>query len=109
MVDPSEKLRNLKVKPTSGGIQKYNGKFKTEYQQTYGKTKIVRNLDDLYDAAESTITALEKVLDNMTDEVNGLDNESIEIADLKPRDRAYEKAKEEYSCLLYTSPSPRDS
>lgn len=97
MVDPSEKLRNLKVKPTSGGIQKYNGKFKTEYQQTYGKTKIVRNLDDLYDAAESTITALEKVLDNMTDEVNGLDNESIEIADLKPRDRAYEKAKEEYS------------
>jgi tetratricopeptide (TPR) repeat protein len=96
MMDPSAKFRNLKVKVTAGGIRKYNGKYKTEYQQTYRKDKIVRNLDDLYDAGESSRDALIKILDQMTDDVIGLDNESIEVPYLKPRDRAYEKAKAEY-------------
>jgi tetratricopeptide (TPR) repeat protein len=96
MTDPSHKIRKLKVKVTAGGLRKGTGGFKTEYQQKNGYKDVVKNLDDLYDAAQLTREALIKVLDDLTDEVNGLYNESIELPDLKPRDRAYEKAKEEY-------------
>eukprot|EP00980_Cylindrotheca_fusiformis_P021705 scaffold8535_cov132-Cylindrotheca_fusiformis.AAC.13 len=96
IVDPSSKIRKLKVRVRAGGLRRVSGEFKSEYQQTDGENDVVRNLDDLYDAAELTREALVKLLDKLTDEVNGLYNESIELPELKPRDRAYEKAREEY-------------
>lgn len=106
MIDPSNKIRKLKVKVAAGGLQKTSGDFKQEYQQTDGDNTVVKNLDDLYDAAELTREALIKVLDKLTDEVNGLYNESIELPDLKPRNRAYEKARQEYR---YRRPGPPES
>ena len=98
MIDPSGKCQNLKVKIHSGGIEKKNGKFKKEYQQRGLSDKLVRNLDDLYDAANHAQAELKRVLEQMVNEVNGFEDTScIVMPALKPRDRAYEKVKQEYN------------
>lgn len=106
MMDPSGKFRSLKVKLHSGGIEKKGGKFKKEYQQHNLHDKLIRNLDDLYDAAEHAHTELKRVLDQMICDVKGMDTTCVILPPLKPRDRAYEKAKEEYSDRV---PGPPES
>ncbi|KAG7359471.1 expressed tetratricopeptide repeat protein [Nitzschia inconspicua] len=95
-MDPSSKFRSLKVKVHSGGIHRKNGEFKEEYQQHNVDDQLVQNLDELYAAAESAKTELKFFLNQMIQEVKGLESQDLFIAPLKPRDRAFEKAKSEY-------------
>jgi tetratricopeptide (TPR) repeat protein len=106
IMDPSKKFRNLKVKNHSGGILKKNGKYKKEYQQHDLNDKLVRNLDDLYDAAAPAQAELKFFLQQMVRDVRGLEEESLLLPPLKPRDRAFEKAKSEYG---HRSPGPPES
>jgi hypothetical protein len=106
LMDPSDKFRNLKVKVHSGDIKARNGRFKEAYQHHDLRDKVVRNLDDLYDAAEPAQTELTRVLRSMLAEVKGMDIACLEIPPLKGRDRAYEKAKQEYS---EREPGPAES
>eukprot|EP00934_Nitzschia_sp_Nitz4_P003115 Nitzschia sp. Nitz4//scaffold12_size214221//99109//104274//NITZ4_001502-RA/size214221-processed-gene-0.158-mRNA-1//-1//CDS//3329535026//3105//frame0 len=106
IMDPSEKFRNLKVKLHSGGIKKKSGKFKKDYQQRSVRDKVVRNLDELYDVAEQASEEFKRTLYQMAAEVKGMSTNSIEIAALKPRDRAFEKAQEEYTDRV---PGPPES
>jgi tetratricopeptide (TPR) repeat protein len=96
IMDPANKVMDIKCKLHSGGIEKKGGKFKKEYQQHDLQDKLVRNLDDLYDAADPAHSELKTVMDRMIAEVKGFDHTNIVIPPLKPRDRAYQKAKEEY-------------
>jgi tetratricopeptide (TPR) repeat protein len=105
-MDPSNKFRSLKVKVHSGGTQHKNGVFKKEYQQHNVNDQIVRNLDDLYNAAESAKNELTFFLNQMVQEVKGLENRDLVIVPLKPRDRAFEKAKSEYN---RRNPGPPES
>ena len=107
--DPSHKLANLKVKQHSGGIQKKSGKFKKEYQQHNLQDEVAKNLDDLYEAAAQAQPEFKRVMTGMLKNVKGFVETDFKLAALKPRDRAYHKAKEEYSdrkpgppeCWLY--------
>lgn len=106
IMDPSKKFRNLKVKDHSGGIIKKNGKYKKEYQQHDLNDKLVRNLDDLYDAAQPAQSELKFFLQQLVRGVTGLEEENLLFPPLKPRDRAFEKAKFEYG---HRSPGPPES
>jgi tetratricopeptide (TPR) repeat protein len=97
LMDPSDKIKNLKLKLHSGGIKKKNGNFKVEYQQHDIKDKLVSNIDDVYEAAQHAHPELQKILDQLMTEVTGFDTSSCIIAQLKPRDRAFKKTKEEYA------------
>lgn len=96
-MDPSEKFRSLKVKVHSGGTRRKNGAFKKEYQQHTVNDQVVRNLNELYEAAESAKRELRFFLNQMIQEVKGLDTSDLVVTPLKPRDRAFEKAKSEYN------------
>jgi tetratricopeptide (TPR) repeat protein len=96
-VDPSDKIKGLKMKLHSGGIEKKSGKFKKEFQQQDLKGKLVRSLDDIYEAATKAEPALKKLLQQITKDVKGLDSDAVYMGPLKTRDRAFQKAKQEYS------------
>jgi tetratricopeptide (TPR) repeat protein len=105
-MDPSRKLRALKVKVHSGGIQNSNGVFKKEYQQRGINDRLVQSLDDLYKVAEPAETELKFFLHQMTQEVKGLETYNVKVAPVKPRDRAFEKATSEYHRRI---PGPPES
>jgi len=96
IIDPAGKCRRMKMRCPTKLVPKSNGQYGSAYQQRNTNNEVVRSLDELYTAAEQARPALFEVLDNLTDEIMGLDVQSTEIAELKPRDRAFEKAKEEY-------------
>lgn len=96
LMDSSGKFQSIKVKLHSGGILKKNGKYKKEYQQHDLRNKIVRTLDDLYDAAELAQLELKRLLEQLIAEIKGLDGGSIIVVPLKQRNKAFEKAQEEY-------------
>ncbi len=97
LMDPSGKLRGLKVKQHSGGILKKNGKYKKEYQQRNLRDKIIHNLDDLYDAAELAQEGLKRLLSQLVGDVKGMDDTSFIVAPMKQRNKAFDKARQEYS------------
>ncbi|KAL3920409.1 MAG: hypothetical protein SGILL_003279 [Bacillariaceae sp.] len=105
-MDPSNKFRALKVKVHSGGINKSNGVFKSEYQQKNIDDKLVRSLDDLYKVAELAVTELKYFMNQMAMEVKNLETYNATVAPVKPRDRAFEKAESEYKHRI---PGPPES
>jgi tetratricopeptide (TPR) repeat protein len=105
-MDPSMKFRGLKVKVHSGGTQRKNGVFKKEYQQRNTDYKTVRSLDELYGAAESANAELKFFLNKLVEDVKGLESRDLILAPLKPRRRAFEKAKSEYNRRI---PGPPES
>jgi tetratricopeptide (TPR) repeat protein len=105
-MDPTKKCQKIKVKAHSGGILNTKGKYKKEYQQRNSNDQLVRSLDDLYDAAQPAQTEFESFLLQMIGEINGLDERDLILPPLKPRDRAFEKAKAEY---CRRSPGPPES
>ena len=106
LMDPSNKFRGLRAKCHSDGIVEDDGYFKEAYQQRDLRNRVVRNLDDLYDAAEPAQKELERVLESMLMDVKGMDKDCMVIPPLKGRNRAYEKAKQEYS---EREPGPAES
>jgi len=96
--DPSNKCRKIKAKTHSGGITKKDGGYKKEFQQRNTKGKVVQNFDELYDAANTAYSDFKSIVQQLVDEISGLDyKKNIILPELKPRYRAYEKAKTEYS------------
>eukprot|EP00536_Pseudo-nitzschia_multiseries_P011425 jgi/Psemu1/205758/e_gw1.386.48.1 len=106
-IDPSSKCQRIKVKTHSGGIVTKQGKYNRQYQQRDQNDLLVRNLDDLYDAAQLAQTEFESLLRHLVTEVRGLHQiDSIILPKLKPRDRAFDKANKEYH---NRSPGPPES
>eukprot|EP00934_Nitzschia_sp_Nitz4_P005740 Nitzschia sp. Nitz4//scaffold131_size63436//22256//25383//NITZ4_006271-RA/size63436-snap-gene-0.33-mRNA-1//1//CDS//3329535256//5730//frame0 len=106
MVDPQGKIASMKVKSHSRGIQEKNGTFKAGYRQQDLHGEPVKYLADLYRAAEEALPEFKVVLHNLVDSVQGLEDEDVEMGEMKHRDRATEKAQEEYA---YRQPGPQES
>ena len=70
---------------------KKNGVCKAEYQQHNMNGAVIRNLDELYSVAEPAKGELKFFLNQLVQEVKGLEVGDITVAPLKPRDRAFEK------------------
>lgn len=106
LVDPQGKIAAIKVKSHSKGIQEKDGTFKPGYRQQDLSGNPVKHLGDLYQAAEAALPEFTSMLRNLIGVVSGLDEDDLEIADIKSRERATEKAQEEYS---YRVPGPPES
>jgi len=106
-VDPDNRLAKIEVEDHSeGGIQEEDGMFKVKYQQKDAEGEPASNLGEVYEAAYQIKQALRDLLDQMVDKVKGLDYVDAQIVELKPRDRANDKAREEY---LFRSPGPAET
>lgn len=105
-IDPSDELAEIEVADHSGGILEEDGTFKEKYQQQDAEGEPAKNLGEVYEAAYQIKQALRDLLDKMVDKVKGLDYVDAKIVELKPRDRANEKAREEY---LIRNPGPPES
>ena len=106
IVDPQGKISSLKVKPHSKGIEEKDGTFKAGYRQQDIKGKPVKHMADLYNAAEEALPEFKMLLQTLVDSVPGLSDADIEIAPLKQRARASQKAQEEYT---YRIPGPAEA
>lgn len=106
IVDPQGKISSLKVKPHSKGIEEKDGTFKAGYRQQDIKGKPVRHMADLYNAAEEALPEFKLLLQSLVDAVPGLSDGDVEVAPLKQRPRASQKAQEEYT---YRIPGPAES
>eukprot|EP00934_Nitzschia_sp_Nitz4_P005456 Nitzschia sp. Nitz4//scaffold131_size63436//19464//21530//NITZ4_006270-RA/size63436-processed-gene-0.115-mRNA-1//-1//CDS//3329535253//5446//frame0 len=105
-IDANNDMAAIEVSDHSGGLLEDDGSYKVMYQQQDAEGEPARNLGEVYEAAYQIKQALRDLLDKMVDKVKGLDYVDAKIADLKPRDRANEKAREEY---LTRVPGPPES
>jgi len=105
-IDPDGRMADIQVEDHSGGLFNKDGTCKVEYQQQDVEGEPARNLGEVYEAAYQIRQALRDLLDKMVDKVKGLDYIDAKIVELKPRDRANEKAREEY---LTRVPGPPES
>ena len=105
IVDPQGKIAAMKVKAHSKGIEEKNGTFKAGYRQQDIRGHPVKHLADLYSAAETAQPEFQNFLYSLLLACN-LTKMDLEIAPLKPRARASQKAREEYT---YRIPGPAES
>ncbi|KAG7355904.1 expressed tetratricopeptide repeat protein [Nitzschia inconspicua] len=105
-IDPNDRLKEIEITTHSGGILEEDGTFKLKYQQQDAEGEPAQNLGEVYEAAYQIKQSLRDLLDAMVDKVKGLDYVDAKIVELKPRDRANEKAREEY---LTRTPGPPET
>jgi tetratricopeptide (TPR) repeat protein len=105
-IDPKDRLKEIEVTTHSDGILEEDGTYKLKYQQQDAEGEPAQNLGEVYEAAYQIKQSLRDLLDSMVDKVKGLDYTDAKIVDLKPRDRANEKAREEY---LTRTPGPPET
>eukprot|EP00980_Cylindrotheca_fusiformis_P000232 scaffold52_cov183-Cylindrotheca_fusiformis.AAC.11 len=106
-IDPDQRLMKIEVEDHSeGGLQQEDGYFKVKYQQKDAEGEPASNLGEVYEAAYQIKQSLRDLLDKVVDKVKGLDYVDAQIVELKPRDRANDKAREEY---LFRSPGPAET
>ena len=105
-IDPDGRMAKIEVITHSDGLLEEDGTYKTKYQQRDAEGDIARNLGEVYEAAYQIKQSLRDLLDKIVDKVKGLDYVDARIAELKPRDRANEKAREEY---LLRQPGPPET
>lgn len=105
-LDSQGKMAAIEVINHSGGIMEEDGTYKTKYQQQDAEGQVARNLGEVYEAAYQIKQGLRDLLDKIVDKVKGLDYVDAQIVELKPRDRANEKAREEY---LTRTPGPPET
>jgi len=105
-IDENGRMAQIEVINHSGGIMEEDGTYKVKYQQKDAEGEPASNLGEVYEAAYQIKQTLRDLLDKMVDKVKGIDYTDAKIAELKPRDRANEKAREEY---LTRSPGPPES
>mmetsp|Transcript_25035 Transcript_25035/g.69054 ORF Transcript_25035/g.69054 Transcript_25035/m.69054 type:complete len:665 (+) Transcript_25035:199-2193(+) len=105
-IDATGRLKDIEVTTHSGGIMESDGSFKTKYQQQDADGEQAQNLGEVYEAAYQIKQSLRDLLDAMVDKVKGLDYVDAKIVELKPRDAANDKAREEY---LTRTPGPPES
>eukprot|EP00538_Stauroneis_constricta_P006401 CAMPEP_0119562770 /NCGR_PEP_ID=MMETSP1352-20130426/21491_1 /TAXON_ID=265584 /ORGANISM="Stauroneis constricta, Strain CCMP1120" /LENGTH=721 /DNA_ID=CAMNT_0007611241 /DNA_START=152 /DNA_END=2317 /DNA_ORIENTATION=+ len=99
-IDPKGRLKEIEMTDHSGGLLEEDGTYKTKYQQQDAEGEIARNLGEVYEAAYQIKQSLRDLLDKIVDKVKGLDYVDAKIVELKPRDRANKKAREEYLTRL---------
>lgn len=92
-IDPDGEMAGIEVQGHSGGIIEADGSYKVKYQQQDAEGEPAKNLGEVYEAAYQIKQALRDLLDKMVDKVKGLDYVDAKIVELKPRDRANEKAR----------------
>jgi tetratricopeptide (TPR) repeat protein len=105
-IDPEGRMAQIEVESHSKGIMEEDGSFKVKYQQQNAEGEPAQNLGEVYESAYQIKQALRDLLDKMVDKVKGLDYVDAKIVELKPRDRANEKAREEY---LTRTPGPPEA
>lgn len=105
-IDPSGKMALIEVTAHSGGMVEEDGTYKVKYQQQDAEGEIARNLGEVYEAAYQIKQGLRDLLDKVVDKVKGIEYVDAQIGELKPRDRANEKAREEY---LLRQPGPPET
>lgn len=105
-VDPQGKIAGLKVKPHSKGIEEKDGTFKAGYRQQDIQGEPVRHMADLYNAAEEALPEFKNLMQSLVGAVPGLTDADVEVAPLKQRARASQKAQEEYT---YRIPGPAEA
>lgn len=105
-IDSKNRMAEIEVVNHSEGLLEDDGTFKVKYQQKDAEGEPARNLGEVYEAAYQIKQALRDLLDKMVDKVKGLDYVDAKIVELKPRDRANDKAREEY---LTRTPGPPES
>jgi tetratricopeptide (TPR) repeat protein len=105
-IDPKGRLKEIEVVTHSDGVLEDDGTFKLKYQQQDAEGEPAQNLGEVYEAAYQIKQSLRELLDSMVDKVKGLDYVDAKIVELKPRDRANEKAREEY---LTRTPGPPET
>lgn len=105
-IDPEKVMSEIEVSDHSGGIFEEDGSCKPKYQQQDAEGEPAKNLGEVYEAAYQIKQSLRDLLDKMVDKVKGLDYFDAKIVELKPRDRANDKAREEY---LTRVPGPPES
>ncbi|KAL3914452.1 MAG: hypothetical protein SGARI_000112 [Bacillariaceae sp.] len=105
-IDSKDRLKEIEVTTHSDGILEDDGSYKLMYQQQDAEGEPAQNLGEVYEAAYQIKQALRDLLDSMVDKVKGLDYVDAKIVELKPRDRANEKAREEY---LTRTPGPPET
>lgn len=106
-IDSKNRLKAINVETHSKGILEADGTFKVEYQQQDSEGEsVAQNLGEVYESAYQIKQSLRDLLDAMVDKVKGLDYVDAYIADLKPRNIANDKAREEY---LTRQPGPPEA
>ena len=105
-IDGKGRLKEIEVVSHSGGILEDDGTYKLEYQQQDAEGQPATNLGEIYESAYQIKQSLRDLLDTMVDKVKGLDYCDAKIVDLKPRDVANKKAREEY---LTRQPAPPET
>jgi len=105
-IDASGRMKEIEVVCHSGGILEDDGSYKVKYQQRDADGEPAQNLGEVYEAAYQIKQALRDLLDSMVDKVKGLDYIDAKIVELKPRDAANDKAREEY---LTRTPGPPET
>lgn len=105
-IDPEGRMKEIEVVVHSDGIVEEDGSYKLKYQQKDAEGEPAQNLGEVYEAAYQIKQSLRDLLDSMVDKVKGLDYVDAKIVELKPRDRANEKAREEY---LTRTPGPPET
>jgi len=105
-IDASGRMKEIKVVNHSGGILEDDGSYKVKYQQRDADGEPAQNLGEVYEAAYQIKQSLRDLLDSMVDKVKGLDYIDAKIVELKPRDAANDKAREEY---LTRTPGPPET
>jgi tetratricopeptide (TPR) repeat protein len=106
IIDPQGKIAAMKVKPHSKGIEEKDGTFKAGYRQQDIKGKPIRHLTDLYIAAEMAQSEFKNLVESLGQSVVGFSKGDIEVAPIKQRARASQKAQEEYT---YRIPGPGEA
>jgi len=104
--DPQGKIAGMKMKPHSKGIHQTDGSYKASYRQQDMYGRPVQHLSDLYLAAECAFPNFKTVLSDLIKDVAGLGEGDLDMAEIKSRDRAAEKAREEYN---HRQPGPPES
>lgn len=105
-IDATGRMKEIQVVTHSGGILEDDGSYKVKYQQRDADGEPAQNLGEVYEAAYQIKQSLRDLLDSMVDKVKGLDYIDAKIVELKPRDAANDKAREEY---LTRTPGPPET
>lgn len=105
-IDANGRMKEIEVVSHSGGIVEDDGSYKVKYQQRDADGEPAQNLGEVYEAAYQIKQSLRDLLDSMVDKVKGLDYIDAKIVELKPRDAANDKAREEY---LTRTPGPPET
>ena len=104
-VDELHTIAKLDVTEDSQGIHVVDNEYKAEFQQQTVDGEPVKNVDELYAAAEIAMPVYRSIIEDIVKQVSDFlpeqkDEMYVEFAPLKGKERASEKAMDDYSRRL---------